>query len=141
MRDPEMVTVFLEEYSELLDIASKSTTSFSTGKGENQQKQYNKSVNDLFRVFHTVKGNSAYLDFRRLKKLSGAYCDFFRTVKESDGKHKVTPDQVELIQKCLRTMTKFKFSIKSGKKGGRIPVARLIKEIEIETKKWLVKEI
>jgi chemotaxis protein histidine kinase CheA len=132
-----MIKIFLEEYDELLDIAIESLTAFSSSNKQVSKKNYRDSISNLLRVFHTLRGNSAYFDFRRLKDLSSSYCEFFRLLQDKDDIHQINQYQVELVLECLKAMTKFKRAIKRGRKGGNIPVAKLIKAIDVERKKMI----
>ncbi|MHA2334982.1 MAG: hypothetical protein ACXAEU_23340 [Candidatus Hodarchaeales archaeon] len=132
MQDPEMTMVFLDEFGQLLFTAIDSLSSLPKDKDQFSKKKYIDNVYDLFRVMHTMKGNSAYMDFRQLKKLSNSYCEFFRDVKDSEGNYLITSQQSDLILNCIKTMTRFKSTIKTGKNSERISVIKLIKAIDVE---------
>ena len=113
--DQEILDVFLEEYDDLLKILD---TELSKNSSESIK------VNEIFRVFHTLKGNSATIEYMRLHQLTKYYCDYFRPKQKES---KLTEKEHESLLKCYKTLQKFKERIKNGKKGKTIKISPLMK--------------
>lgn len=114
--EPEIIEVFIEEYYEFLELLKMEIN--------NARSNQKTKVNEIFRVFHTLKGNSATLEYMRLSKLSSHYCDYFRNIQKQG---KVDSKELIALEKCYTTLHKFISAIKSGKKGKRIKIAPIIK--------------
>ena len=117
--DQEIIDVFVEEFGDLIDILKREIMS-----AEENNKACN--IKEIFRVFHTLKGNSATLEFNRLHKLSHEYCEHFR-VRQA-GKT-ITFLEISALKKCVKILNQFMSSAKNGKKGKRIKISAIIKSI------------
>ena len=76
----------------------------------------NKKVNikEIFRVFHTLKGNSATLEYKRLNILCNSFCEYFR-LKQNETK--LNLNDIISLEKCFSALNRFTISIKNGRKG------------------------
>ncbi len=62
--DPEVYEVFLEQLADEADAIEKALNLLD------QNKEYEESINRLFRIFHSLKANSGYFHFYDFKKLA-----------------------------------------------------------------------
>ena len=77
------------------------------------------AINEIFRVFHTLKGNSATIEYIRLHKLTDYYCEYFRNKQKET---KLTEKEYQALKRCLNTLIAFDKRIKNGKKGKTIKI-------------------
>lgn len=116
--DQEILDVFLEEYDDLLNILRAELTNYPSKSIK---------VNEIFRVFHTLKGNSATIEYMRLYHLTNYYCDYFRSKQKET---KLTEKEFKALNRCLKTLVTFETRFKNGKKGKTIKIAPLIKNLQ-----------
>lgn len=108
--DQEILSVFLEEYGDLLTIL------------ETELAHYPKQpvkVNEIFRVFHTLKGNSATIEYMRLHHLTKFYCDYFRPKQKET---KLSESEFQALTKCFKTLKQFESRVRNNKKGKTIKI-------------------
>ncbi len=110
----EIKSVFLEEFNDMIEILDKEV---------NKYPSKNILVNEIFRVFHTLKGNSATIEYIRLNKLTNYYCEYFRPKQKETT---LTEKEFKALKSCLSTLKLFKQRIENSKKGKTIKIARLI---------------
>ena len=116
--DQEIFDVFMEEFNDMTIIL------------ENELNKYPSNtvgVNEIFRVFHTLKGNSATIEFLRLSNLTKYYCEYFRP---KQNEKKLSEKEFHALQKCLHTLYQFKSKIKNGKKGKTIKIQPIIELLQ-----------
>jgi two-component system chemotaxis sensor kinase CheA len=111
--DPEIIQVFLEEYHDMVKILDSELTKYPSAKI---------SVFDIFRVFHTLKGNSSTLGFLRLSSLCSEYCDYFRPKQKENS---ISEIEYTALSKCLETLQLFSKRIQKGKKGRSIKTSSI----------------
>ena len=116
--DQEIYNVFIQEFEELLQILNTEIINASNQKSV--------QVNEIFRVFHTLKGNASTLELKRLQKLSKAYCEYFRPKQK---KTKISPRELSALKVCTNALSRFLSATKHGKKGKRIRIASLINRL------------
>ena len=116
--DQEILGVFLEEFSDLIKILEIEISKYPSNKIQ---------VNEIFRVFHTLKGNSASIEYFRLHKLVKYYCDYFR---EKQKETKLTNKEQTALIDCVRILKDFHRRIKNGKKGKTIKIIPTINKLD-----------
>ncbi|MEO1954661.1 MAG: Hpt domain-containing protein [Campylobacterales bacterium] len=76
--DFEIVDEFLDHYSLMVDSMEVMITDLS------KLDMREKSVNELFRVFHTIKSSSAFLGLQTISKLSAFVEDALDVLRKTD---------------------------------------------------------
>ncbi len=88
----ELIQTFILEFDELMDIykdALKKMRSLRSNKVD--------ALQDIFRVYHTLKGDAAYFDeFHEFVKFSSAFCDRLRNPNEEMLKDQILMRQISL---------------------------------------------
>ena len=78
--EKELIYVFFTEYKHLLDVYKLALDEIMQIGGKKQ-----KAFKDIFRVYHTFKGDSAYFpEFSKFTKFTSDACDYFRDISERD---------------------------------------------------------
>lgn len=113
--DQEILRVFLEEFDDMIGILDKEVKKYPSK---------NILVNEIFRVFHTLKGNSATIEYTRLHKLTNFYCEYFRPKQKETS---LSEKEFKALKSCLATLKLFRQRIENGKKGKTIKIARLMR--------------
>ena len=116
--DQEILDVFLEEFTDMLNILNGEISKFPSK---------NIVVGEIFRVFHTLKGNSATIEHMRLYQLTNFYCEYFRSRQKNNS---LTEKEYLSLVKCHSALLIFQMRISNGKKGQRIKIAPLMKILE-----------
>ncbi len=74
----ELLEVFMLEFGELMVTYQDALKEIHNPKGENKH-----AYSEIFRVFHTLKGDSSYFgEFDNFVKYSSAQCDNYRNIPE-----------------------------------------------------------
>ena len=115
--DDEIKSVFLEEFNDMIYILDVELSKYPSN---------NIQVNEIFRVFHTLKGNSATIEYHRLKKLTSYYCEYFR-LKQKDSL--LSDKEYNALKRCSSTLHTFQQRVKNGKKGKTIKIASVMKAL------------
>ncbi len=108
--EQEILDVFLDEYNDMLMILDQEIKKYPNA---------NIAINEIFRVFHTLKGNSATIEYIRLSNLTKFYCEYFR-MKQNETK--LSDKEFNALRRCYDTLLLFKSRIKKGKKGQTIKI-------------------
>ena len=116
--EQEILDVFLEEYDDLLQILETELGKYPSDSIK---------INEIFRVFHTLKGNSATIEYMRLYHLTKYYCDYFRPKQKETN---LSEKEYLALNKCVKTLETFETRIKNGKKGKTIKIIPLIKSLQ-----------
>ena len=115
--DQEVMDVFLDEFTDMTKIL----------EGElNKYPSKNIGVNEIFRVFHTLKGNSATIEYFRLHYLTNYYCEYFRPKQKENS---LSEKEYIALKRCLKTLRLFNQRIKNGKKGKTIKIKPIMKAL------------
>lgn len=114
----EIYDIFNQEFEELLRRLEREISNASTNKPV--------QVEEIFRVFHTLKGNAATLELKRLQQLTTAYCEFYRPKQKET---KLAEKDLVKLRACFKSLNKFLNATKHGKKGRRIKIANLINRL------------
>lgn len=115
--EQEIFDVFLEEFSDMVNILDTEVKKYPSN---------NIAVNEIFRVFHTLKGNSATIEYMRLNKLTNYYCEYFRPKQKQTT---LSENEYKALIRCENTLNLFKQRIKNGKKGKTIKIKPLIQAL------------
>ena len=92
-REP-MLDMFLFETSQLLEQLEGMLIQI-----EREQSIPPESINEIFRIMHTIKGSSAMMSFDAISVLAHSLEDLFDTIRSGSG---ITPDCVQLTDIVLQ---------------------------------------
>jgi len=115
--EQEILDVFLEEFSDMVKILDAEV---------NKYPSKNIDVNEIFRVFHTLKGNSATIEYMRLHKLTNYYCEYFRPKQKETS---LSDNEYKALIRCESTLKLFEQRIRNGRKGKTIKIKPLIQAL------------
>lgn len=115
--EQEILDVFMEEFSDMVNILDTEV---------NKYPSKNVGVNEIFRVFHTLKGNSATIEYMRLHKLTNFYCEYFRPKQKLTS---LTENEFKALTRCETTLKLFQQRIRNGRKGKTIKIKPLMRAL------------
>ncbi len=115
--EQEILDVFLEEFTDMIKILDTEVKKYPSK---------NVGVNEIFRVFHTLKGNSATIEYMRLHKLTNYYCEYFRPKQKQTT---LSENEYKALKRCESTLKLFEQRIKNGKKGKTIKIKSVIQAL------------
>ncbi|MHA2363938.1 MAG: Hpt domain-containing protein [Candidatus Hodarchaeales archaeon] len=120
MIDKEILEIFLEEFDSLYVNVKKTLEDITSGQET--------TLFEIFRSFHTWKGNAAILNFNKMYNVAKAYEDYFKP-KQNDKTLSIL--EIEALTDCLNALKIIRKCIKeTGHEGKDISVDSLITKIK-----------
>lgn len=101
MTDTEILDVFLHEFDEFVSNMETELENAKSGKETN--------VYEIFRAFHTFKGNGALFEFTKFVEFSDKYTEHFRSIKDEKS---LSGENIDLVGKLIGELKEFKPSFK-----------------------------
>jgi chemotaxis protein histidine kinase CheA len=118
--DKEILEIFLEEFDSLYVNVKKTLEDITSGQET--------TLFEIFRSFHTWKGNAAILNFNKMYNVAKAYEDYFKP-KQNDKTLSIL--EIEALTDCLNALKIIRKCIKeTGHEGKDISVDSLITKIK-----------
>jgi len=119
--DASLIAEFLEEANEILGILAGQIVELEN-KPESQD-----LISSLLRSFHTLKGSSGYMGFKKLEALTHSMENLLINLKE--GKAAAETSFFDCLFKMMDTLQKILAHLKTSGKEGNIPVDALVAEM------------
>lgn len=88
----ELLNFFIEDLKDNLMLLDKGLMALKNGRRGQEV------LNDLFRVCHTIKGNSASMDFIRIEKVMHSMEDILQDIREM--KLGLTEEVIDILYRC-----------------------------------------
>ena len=99
--DDEIFEVFLTEFD---DFVTNLESEHDNAKNGNETNVY-----EIFRAFHTFKGNGALFELNEFVDFSDKYTEHFRSIKEEKS---LSPDNVQLLEKLIGELKVYRAGFK-----------------------------
>lgn len=119
--EASMIAEFLEEAHEILNLLDQQIV-----KLENNPESSD-LISSLLRSFHTLKGNSGYMNFQKIETLTHSMENLLITLQE--GKIRAQTTFFDCLLKMMDTLRKILANLKGNGKEGTIPVNTLVAEM------------
>jgi two-component system chemotaxis sensor kinase CheA len=123
VHDKEEVKLFLDELNENLNFLDDSIISLEKNPGNPE------TLEDIFRVAHTIKGSAGFLDLKNLVSLGHAMENVFQEFKS--GGAKVGKDVIDTLLECKDAIGKIGHLLGKGEDSSRINTEHLIKKVNL----------
>jgi len=116
------VQLFLDELNENLNYLDEAIITLEENPSDQE------TLNEIFRVAHTIKGSAGFLDLKNLVELGHAMENVFDFVKE--GKIKVSKEIIDTILECKDTIATIGQKLSKGEDSSTISTTNEIKKIQ-----------
>ena len=112
---------FIDETSEQLQSLNELLLALESGSGDDG------TINEIFRVAHTLKGMSATMGFEQMTHLTHAMEDMLDLVRK--GAYTLEEEDISVLFSCLDRLTAGLDLVRGGASDGALDIAPLVKTL------------
>lgn len=123
VHDKEELKIFLDELNENLNFLDDSIISLEKNPGDPE------TLEDIFRVAHTIKGSAGFLDLKNLVSLGHAMENVFQEFKS--GGVQVDKEVIDTLLECKDAIAQIGNLLGKGEDSGRINTENLITKVNL----------
>jgi two-component system chemotaxis sensor kinase CheA len=117
----EILNSYIEDLRDSLVLFNEALMFLEQGSADDE------TINRVFRVAHTIKGNSAAMEFMKVEKVMHTMEDILHEVRE--GKRDLTQDIISVLYKCHDFLEDFLEILLTDENDKNVETKQLLKEL------------